>query len=290
MGMRGLRTIAAAAIAAAFIPGAQAQSAGDPRVQRAPGDGIFAAIGIVRPEYAVRVPGYSTDMARSRGTGFLVSPCFAFTNYHVVFGGDVQRGYPQDPVVSFSAGGLTTTGRPVAWGDVDGSDGATISRQDWALLRLDRCIGAEIGWFPMEERRPKPGTKLVFAGFPIDKPLDNVTAEFGCAVLDHPYVNLLYSCISKPGNSGGPVLAMREGVPVAIGINTGWHEDDYLREKLAIARAGTGHNMRSILIQLRGAARTAFADDLRRNLPNPMVERARQTPELAALAPLTVAD
>lgn len=100
----------------------------------------------------IRVPGPKGGI----GTGFLVSPCHVLTNFHVAFAAD-----PKHPSAAVKVDFYYGQGRddgyaahirasPVdhpelgvhGWGKQDPFD----LSDDWALLRLESCIGARLGY------------------------------------------------------------------------------------------------------------------------------------------------
>lgn len=170
-----------------------------PQTRRNQANG-FAAIGRVVTnrlwkDETGRVIGQGT------GTAFLVSPCVALTNYHVVFGGRVRetvipdvrelnrqwrnrdsqgrqiitlpndRDYSMTFMVGENRDGTfkrAVVGRPVAFGD----DSLGEFARDWVAIKFDEpnCPGAdnEIGWLPLD---PSPNLRagdrvLRTAGYP----------------------------------------------------------------------------------------------------------------------------
>lgn len=172
------------------------------------------------------------------GTGFLVSPCHILTAGHVVAG---ASGISADQVLLFFAGtgnlgpkdlkadyfGALSPARPVAWGEYHEIDkGSTAERMaafrannwgDWALLKLDRCLGDEgygyLGLLPVttSDFMQRGGTRAVTAiGLPADRPNDKLTVDPACSLLGQVgAAGWQHDCITMPGNSGGPVLAAR---------------------------------------------------------------------------------
>lgn len=172
------------------------------------------------------------------GTGFLVSACHVLTAGHVVAG---ATGISTDQVLLFFAGtgnlgpgdlkadyfGSLSPARPVVWGDYqEVKQGSTEERVaafrrnnwgDWALLKLDRCLGEEtitpLGLLPITTRdfMRAGGVRPVTAvGLPADRPNDKLTVDPACLMLGQ--VNSAgwqHDCITMPGNSGGPVLAAK---------------------------------------------------------------------------------
>lgn len=147
----------------------------------------------------------------SRGTAFLIGRCHVLTNFHVAFSSSVAN--PQeisvfqipseDPVraIPVTAGALT-----------EKSPSAT--EEDWAVLKLDSCLGDKYGWFEFEKIPTWTVTreKLVMAGFPSDKSTSSLTVDPDCAIhpetFDNPAI-WRHDCASRPGSSGSPLLLKR---------------------------------------------------------------------------------
>lgn len=181
------------------------------------------------------------------GTAFLVSPCHVLTAYHVAGGG---KPITEKTVAHFYLGqgdvgpdfddarqfAEETTAHPVVWGSYvpNEDDSSTILRakamlqngwEDWALLKLDRCLGDEksgYGYFqvlPMTTRdlsRKGDGLRISSIGLPGDKPLTRLWWDPHCRVVgqvhDSGWQN---DCVTVPGNSGGP-LFLRPSSAVGI--------------------------------------------------------------------------
>ena len=108
----------------------------------------FAAIGEL--ESTAMVENADSDGNRRYGTGFLVSPCYAITNAHVVFGDQLEPLSADKYAMIFRVGVSAfkpflgnTIATPVVWGKQTKNRG----QNDWVLLRLRSCIGgrADIG-------------------------------------------------------------------------------------------------------------------------------------------------
>lgn len=177
------------------------------------------------------------------GTAFLVSPCHVLTAYHVAGGGKLitdktvahfylgqgHVGPDFDDAQQFAE---ETTARPVVWGryvpNEDDSPLATRAKailqngwEDWALLKLDRCLGDDktgYGYFrlyPLTTRdltRQGQGLRISSIGLPGDKPLTRLWWDPHCRVVgqvhDSGWQN---DCVTVPGNSGGPLLLRPDG-------------------------------------------------------------------------------
>lgn len=172
------------------------------------------------------------------GTGFLVSPCHIMTAAHVVAG---NGGISADQVLLFFAGtgrlgpadlgadyfGARSPARPVVWGDyqptAEGDEAArpAASRKDswndWALLKLDRCLGDDgFGHFDLLPIATRDFTRSIgrravtAAGHPADRGNRDLTMDPSCTLLGQVQeAGWQHDCTTLPGNSGGPVLAAR---------------------------------------------------------------------------------
>ncbi|HEX7760377.1 MAG TPA: serine protease [Caulobacteraceae bacterium] len=212
----------------------------DPRrVQSRSGQAhAFAAIGIVRNNQPIAMLDDDERLLYARGeaTAFLVSPCYAVTNYHAVFGedsGPTER--DSDHSVTFSVGDragdrgfkVWVRGVPVFWGDFREDQ----QGEDWAVLRLDRCVGAdaEIGWLDLA---PRPvaalsHASLSIAGYPGDKDQGVLWRADDCRVTARPREPGLWSsdCAASPGASGSPVFLSQNGALKIVGIMEGAEND-----------------------------------------------------------------
>ena len=151
------------------------------------------------------------------GTAFLVGPCLALSARHVVHHADPMgqrltlRFAPwqrADRSNSSAATVVAAGGAARSAGDVS---------QDWVLLRLDRCLGATLGYFPLSReplRIPPSGPiapALMAVGFPEDQAAGRrPVIDPDCRVRMIASTGLLHDCATMPGNSGGPLMAWSE--------------------------------------------------------------------------------
>ncbi len=163
---------------------------------------------------------------RSGGTAFLVGRCHVMTAFHVAFMRDFDAAAGEPGVDRAKAGhsaefligpdakvagrfAATTSARVVAFGRFRPADYRGMAG-DWALLRLDRCLGEHYGFLALASAagEPMPKGELMTAGFPHSrrhKP--GITIEIGCKARDHGPVSGLVGvdCAFENGMSGGPV-------------------------------------------------------------------------------------
>jgi len=211
----------------------------DPRVEQGRADfgRLYMPIGSVIAAQPVATGFDSGRTARTRGTGFLVSPCYVLTNYHAVFGvdpGAARRGLEHriDFVVGDGPLQRTVGGTPVFWGEFNRR-----VEHDWALVRLDECVGAEpeFGWMELHAQPAEAmaGLKVTLAAFPSDRPRDRLWLQAGCRVheVQRGTSKVLHDCAVVTGASGGPIIDYYLPAPAVVAIQCG--ELNASRELLA---------------------------------------------------------
>jgi hypothetical protein len=162
------------------------------------------------------------------GTAFLVSRCHIVTAHHVAIPqkidgatGEVEPlpgkvGHAAEFIIGphpaipgrFLASAQATV---VESGNFSGStfDGMA---GDWAILRLDECLGKKFGFLKLARpgpNSPMPRGELMTIGFPRSRAGQiGITVETGCRARDHGPVKGLIGvdCAFEAGMSGGPVL------------------------------------------------------------------------------------
>ena len=168
-----------------------------------------------------RASGYVEE--RRMGTGFLVSPCYALTAHHVVYGDDLTPVPGTDYRMKFRAGtGVTspfagnTTATPVTSGFRDNS-----GHGDWALLRLTNCIGKrpEIGWLETSDAHlpnrqdDRAVAEAVALGYATKGDRGVLDVERGELTYEDPRTGLrIFTGSMNPGESGGPVMILENGL------------------------------------------------------------------------------
>ena len=174
----------------------------DDRVAVAP-VGELAAIGIV-------TGGDHMDY----GTGFLIGACTVLTARHAA--GVVS---PVGRFMEFRAKGKRSRGVVIAAGKYHPADQLPRAlKEDWLLLRLDKCLGRSVGYLTLSALGPSAMVEA--AGYPGDRPITALTIDRQCTVRSIGRGELNHDCATLPGNSGGPILQRDPaGRLVAVGIN-----------------------------------------------------------------------
>ena len=202
----------------------------DRREQRDATPPIFRSVGVLHH-----------PQAGAGGTAFLVSSCHIATAYHVAFmsrrnptTGAVEIAHPRightadfllgpDPRVA-SKFAVKTRATVVAFGRFSQADFHGMAG-DWAILRLDRCLGRTYGY--LSHARPDrdtsmPARELMTIGFPASRAArPGITVESGCKARDHgPVAGLVgVDCAFESGVSGGPVLERQsDGRWLVVGL------------------------------------------------------------------------
>jgi hypothetical protein len=192
----------------------------DHRVQRNPGLPVLRSVGVLHhPNVGVG------------GTAFLVSRCHIATAHHVVFVPEGAKGAEESETLRGRLGRSTefligldpavpgrfasrTRATVVAFGNFSRTEFAGMAG-DWAILRLDDCLGAKYGFLALarpDRESPMPKRALMTAGFPKSRAAQaGITTERGCKARDYGPVPDLFGvdCAFESGMSGGPVLEVQ---------------------------------------------------------------------------------
>lgn len=145
------------------------------------------------------------------GSGFLIDRCNVLTARHVVGRGAVigKRKLFRLQPWAVMTGDNSSRGTVIAAGDA-----AAGQSEDWAVIRLDNCLGERFGFFPIAGGgfyRQGVSTQLqptlVAMGFPHDRGRNSLTLDPQCEAKLRSNRGLLHDCATMPGASGGPLLA-----------------------------------------------------------------------------------
>jgi len=163
-----------------------------------------------------------------RGTGWLGNECLVWTAKHVL--GRNKKVIGQK--VKFSVGQSKTAGKNfehevegevVASGNPDAKE-ADMGAQDWALIKLKKSIGKQVGTIQAAQYSVADATTcktLEVAGYPGEKNLKNLWWQGNCSLDTNMSgaTGMSLGCPVTPGNSGGPLLCREvDGQLYAIGI------------------------------------------------------------------------
>lgn len=170
------------------------------------------------------------------GTAFLVGECHVLTAFHVAFPTHESPDFvPSSNIKSSFHVGRTVEGRdtpqgfsgrslgtPIAWGKYQTETYAGL-HGDWALLRLDDCLGRRFGTIsllPPIAAHKERSHVIQTASLPQDrKHQPGLTVEKNCRIRDFgPGLLAGVDCATVVGASGGPILEEIDGKPYAIGM------------------------------------------------------------------------
>jgi V8-like Glu-specific endopeptidase len=204
----------------------------DPRTPspRTGQDRLYAPVGVIITGAPVAASDDGSKVIRTRGSAFLVSPCYVLTNFHAVFGLAFDGPDPnRDYTAVFSVGAdpdypfrWSVAARPVRWGAFNRR-----KEHDWALLKLEGCVGgqADIGWLDLSDQ-PGPamlGAAVSLAGYPADKTGNTLWVQPTCRIeaMQDGTAKVLHGCSVRGGASGGPLIERVKDAPAAVAIQCG---------------------------------------------------------------------
>lgn len=190
------------------------------------------------------------------GSAFLIDDCRVLTAKHVIGRGQVRgkrmgfrlRPWEAKDGKNFSYATVIAAGSGPVGADFSG---------DWALLRLDRCLGARSGSLPITaegfwlrgmNRHFEP--RIASVGFPTDRSRRGLTIDPDCEARERTTHGLRHDCSTLPGNSGGPLIAWNSTLKrfEAVAINVARYESDGI-ERIGRDRASLAVE----LLPIRGA-------------------------------------
>jgi hypothetical protein len=188
----------------------------------------YSAIGMVESISRVpwRDPALGPVESFIHGTGFMISPCFAMTNFHVVFGdGEATPDRSKPHYAWISLGGDKSTfamkvpAAVVAWGDFSRKADA-----DWAILEVTGCPGGNraIGWLAVAPADPRLSPRLWEAGFDWQDGEPSFERQERCVFgAARNALTVETYCPARPGWSGAPIGLRRAGaLPVVVAMTS----------------------------------------------------------------------
>lgn len=189
---------------------------------------IFAPVGLVTR--GVLIEHYTT--------GTLIDECDVLTSQHILGKHPPVGSRLKFTAAVGSAQQVSSVGTVIVAGGYDRSQAVD---DDWLLLRLDKCIGATLGYAKL--RTVPPGASelsaIESAGYPMDRSRQRLTIDPSCRIRTALAEAWLNDCATLRGNSGGPLFRIsssggREQLeilaiqargyiePRAIRFNPGW--------------------------------------------------------------------
>lgn len=214
-----------------------------------------------RLSVAANSPGPYSPIGRVYGaggsaTGFLVSACHALTVQHVIGGGVGSRLHFKAVTANERHTRSTSAATVVMTGDFDDRQLASQPLQgrdrDWALLRLDHCLGRHLGFVELASEKFEAylfGRPLKSAGFPNDRPgLDTLVLDPECHIRGGNPRDAWHDCAALPGNSGAPLfeeIHTKDGIRLRVVamVTSGNHGARPLRYQHGLANRATLANV-----------------------------------------------
>jgi V8-like Glu-specific endopeptidase len=145
-------------------------------------------------------------------TGTLVNECDVLTSQHILGGRPAIGKRLKFTAAVGSPQQVSSSGTVIAAG---GYDRVRRSQQkfeatgaDWLLLRLDKCIGATLGYAKLRAAPLNPSElgSVESAGYPVDRSRHRLTIDPSCRIRSTSAEAWLNDCATLPGNSGGPLF------------------------------------------------------------------------------------
>jgi V8-like Glu-specific endopeptidase len=218
----------------------------------------LAPVGAIASEYVLLDKRGFGHVPPGAGTAFLVSPCYAMTNYHVLFGDQTLTPDPMSaytlevrfaigdargvPAGAADKGPMRARGRVRYAGSLDGS------APDIALVRLDGCPGRRLGWYELAAATGDDidGVAVDQAGYSQDRGMRRLSVQHGCHIrAAAPRQEwLLHDCASRDGASGSPLMTGRR-----VACRASWRSTSAnwrLRARSSRPSTNAGRTSRSI--------------------------------------------
>jgi len=188
------------------------------------------------PSHSARIGTFAIELPEGSGIGtaFLVDECGILTNFHVAFGPwyvtalrppshDFTGTFTLTEVTLPDGSHPTARAMPVVWGDYLGPDRQwRRPEEDWAYLMLDRCLGAQYGYFELREAdlyEPPVDQGFSAVGYSAGRQM----VDPRCAARADPAAGAeawLHDCAVLAGDSGGPIF--RGGTLTVVALASGY--------------------------------------------------------------------
>lgn len=217
-------------------------------------------------------------LAKTRGTGYMISPCFMQTVAHIAFGFNPKDSETRNVKVTLVAG---NPARAFAGSIAGFGKGTEFGGNEWALIEFPAsdCPGkqADIGYFDIANT---PVSQLVgkvvsTAGFPVDRDVSVITVQHGCELTgEAPDGAIFTNCSVYAGSSGSPIFVSgKSGVPISLAtVAAELNSTPKLTEyRLSITNVGLPHEQMFSDLKLR----QRVLND-RKSFRNPLLDRIEQ--------------
>jgi V8-like Glu-specific endopeptidase len=210
------------------------------------------------------------------GTGFMLSPCYLITNYHVAFGDAPGRSAAPGAKLTVWLGEPARAYEAIIEAAGDFAPAAGPGEGDWALARVESCPGRrkDVGWLAVSATTSFGlDNKVTTAGFPKDRAWPNIAVHHGCSIRARFDTGaLIHDCATENGQSGSPLLLHENGRLTVVAMVSGIVEP---KDRTA-ATSNTNYAAPIGDILRQGAASAALAADRSRAGRSPFEARLRR--------------
>ena len=238
----------------------------------------FAMIGRLESQRIITQGGVT---GISKGSAFLVSPCYLLTAAHVVLPESFHVSRDIDYTMQFRVGVGSST--PFL-GHVDARPDfglmQTTNGKELLLLKLppDKCVGGlpNIGWLEPSSLPLSKGRSVAAAGFPGGLPDGTFAVGYGRTGAVTPTGKIGFSGSFMMGQSGGPVLTWEDGTMKVVGV-IGYQVGHTLDQSYATYSFTNANGVEDVVAYLDRPVIKAIiaADKATFGKPNPAAGRIR---------------